>query len=214
MINQISPVNKVSTLEQATLILKDFITSGHLKPGEYLPPEIELSKQLGVGRSTLREAMKMLELQGFIRKILGVGVMVVEESDKAATDMLQMMLQRSGSSFKELAEVRSTIELKTTELAIRNATDDDIALIGECVEIMQGSITKQEEYIKADMNFHMAIAQASHNNLFTFILQSIRPLIQEMIESTLQGNHRLGYRHKVENQPPNPIASRTHRPLC
>jgi GntR family transcriptional repressor for pyruvate dehydrogenase complex len=186
---KLASIKKESMTEQSRQALKDFIINGSLKAGDFLPPEIELSKRLGIGRSTLREAVKTLELQGFVKKKQGVGVMVVEESDKAATDMLQLMLQRSGSSFKELHEVRFAIELKTVELAVKKAREKEIAQIGRYVEVMQDNITKQEEYIRADMNFHLAIAKASHNNLFSFILQTIRPLIEEMIESTLKHNH-------------------------
>jgi len=187
---QIKKIEKKTILEYSIESLRDLITNGSLKTGDFLPGEMELCKQLGVGRSTLREAIKTLEIQGFIKKKHGVGMMIVEESDKAAADMLQLMLRRKGSTMKDLIEVRYVNEIRTTELAAMNANPEDINAIEIQLATLKDNLTSREEYVKADIDFHMAIAKASKNEVYYFILNSIRPLIEEMIEETLKYNHK------------------------
>ena len=199
--DKIKSIKRESITERSTATLKDFIIKGRLKTGDFLPPELELSKRLGIGRTTLREAIKTLELQGFVKKKHGVGVMVVEESDKAAEDMLRLMLIRGKSSLKELFEVRYCLELKAVELAAINGTEEEIAEIESFVSIMQDSITRMDEYIEADIGFHLAIAKASHNNLLALILHAIRPLFEELFEATLKYDHHpersMNYHEKI-----------------
>ncbi|MGC9341152.1 MAG: FadR/GntR family transcriptional regulator [Bacteroidales bacterium] len=194
-------LKKQPITEQAVKVLNDYILNGNLKNGDYLPPEMELCKQLGIGRSSLREAVKILESQGMVRKRHGIGVMIVDESDKAIKVMLKLMLQRSGTTMEELIEVRYTNEIKTTELAALNATKEDIQEIEKHLEIMRSNLTSTEDYVKADIDFHMSIAKACHNRVFLLILQTIRPLIEEMIQETLKYNHRpensMKYHEKV-----------------
>ena len=188
--DNLNVVKRTPVIEQSIEILKAYIMEGNLKNGDFLPPEMELCKRLGIGRSTLREAIKILELQGFIRKKQGVGMMVVNESDRAALDMLQLMLKRNGSTMEELMDVRYVIEVRTAELAAINATPGDIREIEEHVFVMKNNIATQADYFKADIGFHLAIAKASHNSLFQFILHTIRPLIEEMIQETLKTGQR------------------------
>jgi len=186
----IDSIKRIPVIDQSIDVIKSYIMEGNLKTGDFLPPEMELCKQLGIGRSTLREAIKILEIQGFVRKKHGVGMMIVNESSQAALDMLQLMLIRNGSTMKELMEVRYAIELRTTKLAATNAGKVDIEEIERHVRIMQNNITTIKEYEKADINFHQAVAKASHNTVFEFILNTIHPLLEEMIHKTLKFEHR------------------------
>lgn len=187
---KIDSIKRIPVIDQSIDVIKSYIMGGNLKAGDFLPPEMELCKQLGIGRSTLREAIKILEIQGFVRKKHGVGMMIVNESDQAALDMLQLMLKRNGSTMEELIEVRYAIELRTTKLAAINATKADIEQIEMHVKIMQNNISTTEEYAKADIDFHQTVAKASHNTVFEFILKTIRPLLEEMIYETLKFEHR------------------------
>ncbi|MDB4297665.1 FadR family transcriptional regulator [Flavobacteriaceae bacterium] len=182
---KLKTIKRKPITEQSVEILKDFIMDGKLKSGDFLPPEMELCKQLGIGRSTLREAVKILELQGFVKKRHGVGVMVVEESYQAASDMLSLMLKRTNSSLLDIVETRNVIEVKTAELAALNATEDDLAVIEEYLIIMQNSKSSLEEYIIADVHFHIAIAKASKNTVLHFILDTIlQPFLEDVVKDT------------------------------
>lgn len=187
---KIQNIQKKKIIEQVIDILKDYILKGNLKNGDRLPTEMELCEQMGIGRSTLREAVKILEFQGFVRKSHGIGVIVVDESIRATTEMLQLMLIRKKITMEELLEVRYTNEIKTAELAAINANGDDLKEIERHLKTMRNNLSTVKEYTNADVEFHLAIAKASKNKLFALILQIIRPLLEEMIEQTLQINHK------------------------
>jgi GntR family transcriptional regulator, transcriptional repressor for pyruvate dehydrogenase complex len=191
---------KTKKIEQVTDILKDFILKGNYKNGDYIPTEMELCKQIGIGRSTLREAIKMLESQGFVYKNHGVGVMVVDESIRATTDMFHLMLIRKGFTLDELFDVRYCNEIRTSELAALNATSENIEEMEKFLQIMRNKSSTNEEYLNADVEFHLAIAKSSQNKIFTMILKIIRPLIEGMIQETLKYNHRPEYSLKFHEK--------------
>lgn len=208
-------IQRTRIIEKVIDVLKDFILQGNFKNGDYLPTEMELCKQMGIGRSTLREAVKILEYQGFVRKNHGVGVIVVDESLRATSDMLRLMLLRKGTTMEELIEVRYINEIRTAELAAVNATQENLEEIEKHLLTMRNSLSTNQEYLNADIEFHLAIAKASQNKLFTMILQIIRPLIEDMIRETLKEHHRpeqsLKFHEKIfisiKNKDPNLSAS-------
>jgi len=186
----IPTLHKTKIIEQVIEVIKDIILSNNFKNGDFLPPEMELCKQMGIGRSTLREAIKILEYQGFVKVNHGVGIMVVDESLRATSDMLRLMLIRKGTTMEELIEVRYINEIKTAELAAENATQENLEEIEKHLMTMRNNLSTNQEYLDADIEFHLAIAKASQNKILTMILQIIRPLIEDMIKETLKYDHR------------------------
>ena len=187
---QIQSIKRKSVTEQAVEILNDIIISRNLQPGDFLPSEAELCRQIGIGRSTLREAVKILESHGIVKKKHGAGVYVASEEHKAITDIFRMMLRSGNTSMEQLMEVRVVNEIKTAELAAKYATAEDIAEIERYLQIMRDIDTSTADYIAADIDFHVAIAKASGNRIFHLIMQTIRPLIAEMVGETLKADHR------------------------
>jgi GntR family transcriptional regulator, transcriptional repressor for pyruvate dehydrogenase complex len=188
--NTLSNIKRPKIIVEATESLKNHILNGNYSMGEYLPPEHELCHQMGIGRSTLREAVMTLETQGLVKKVHGVGVMVVDESLRVTSEMLKLMLLRKGYSMKELFEVRFVNEVKTAELAAQNARPSDLESIEKHLLTMRNCMSTNDEYLQADIDFHLAIAKASQNTVFTMILQIVRPLMEDMIIETLKYNHR------------------------
>jgi len=186
----IPTIHKTKVTAQVIEALKDFILGKDFTNGQFLPSELELCKHMGIGRSTLREAVMILESQGFVKKIHGVGVMVVDESFRATSEMLRLMLLRKGYTMKDLFEVRCTNEIRIAELAAIYATKENLDEIQKHLNVMRNSISTNLEYLNADIEFHQAIAIASQNKLFSMILQIVRPLMEDMIRETLKFNHR------------------------
>src|SRR6266498_314100 len=94
---ELHPVLKQGALcEWAVEHLTGLIMTGRLRVGDFLPPEPELCKQLGMSRATVREAVRMLEARGLIERRHGVGVIVVNRSHEATVSTISMMLQRNG----------------------------------------------------------------------------------------------------------------------
>jgi DNA-binding FadR family transcriptional regulator len=95
---------------QAKGVLLEYWLSGNIEPNSYLPSEAELCGKLGVGRTTLREAVKALESGGFVTRRHGKGRQVVDESHRATSDILQLLLKRKKASLRELLEARRIVE--------------------------------------------------------------------------------------------------------
>lgn len=182
-------------------MLTDLIVNRKVQTGDYLPPEHELCKKIGVGRSTLREAVKVLESKGLVKRLHGQGVKIVDESQRATANMLQLFMKRGGSTIAELIEVRNIIEVKGASLAAERATPQDLGAIRKALETMQLENVAIEEYAQADIDFHLAIAKATHNNVLTLMLETIRPMLHDVILATLQSNPQpekvLHYHEKI-----------------
>lgn len=190
-----------SLIEQASETLTKFIMDKKVLTGEFMPPEHELCKMLGVSRSTLREAVSILESKGLVKRLHGHGVQIVNESQRATTNMLQLLVKRNDATLNELIEVRTIFEIKSAELAAERATAEDLNLIKKYLEIMQTKGVSLNDYAKADIDFHVAVAKAAHNSVLILIIESIRPLLHDVIISTLQTNSRpeqsLHYHEKI-----------------
>lgn len=179
-----------SLVEQTSSLLINYIKAERSRPGEFLPSEIELCKKLGISRSTLREAEKILESKGLVKRLHGRGVQIVNESHQATSEMLQFMMQMNGTSTKELVEVRKIIEVQSVLLAAERATSEDIILMHEAINAMKSLGTSREDYINADLNFHLSIARATHNNVIYLIFNTIRPLLHSCIFRSVINNPR------------------------
>lgn len=190
-----------SLINQAYDTLTNFIIERKIQTGEFLPPEHELCKKLGIARSTLREAVKVLESKGFVKRLHGQGVQIVDESEQATSDMFQLFIRRGGSTINEVIEVRNIFEVQSAAIAAERATSQDITLIQETLQIMQAENVSLKEYAQADINFHLAIAKATHNSVLQLIFQSIKPMLYDVILATLQSNprpeHVLHYHEKI-----------------
>jgi len=163
-------IQKKSLADELAGILQQQISSGHYRLGDKLPIEPELMKQFGVGRSTVREAIKILANSGLLRVQQGVGTFV--EKPGVGKEAIDHRLQRA--DFKDLDEVRQLLEMKIAEKAAMNRSDQDIEAIKVHL-IARNEYAKQgqlEACIQADISFHLAIAKASGNEILADLYQS------------------------------------------
>jgi len=167
--------------------VKELIRSRQLKPHDRLPAERELAEQLGISRTILREAMKLLEQQGLISVQVGRGTFVSaidpqEISDTFAESLNIMMQQISQTrNFEHFFEVRMVIEIENARLAALRATDEDIHLLekhlADMVLYHESDIAR---FAQADTSYHQALAQATQNPLFVTLLLSITKLLLQI----------------------------------
>jgi GntR family transcriptional repressor for pyruvate dehydrogenase complex len=188
--NELEKLTKSPLVQRSADALTDLIIEGNLDTGSFLPTEQDLCGRLGVGRSTIREAIKIIEAKGLVERVHGVGVKIVDESQQAASNMLKLLFRRRGASIRELNEVRTIYEITAVKLAAERADDDDLNEIGKYLGAMQSIDTPSKEYIRADFSFHLAIARATHNNVLILIVETIRPLLEDMIFATLKSDPR------------------------
>jgi DNA-binding FadR family transcriptional regulator len=153
----------------ATLVARR-IVAGELSPGSTLPTEAELCEVYGVSRTTVREALKKLHGKGLIAGTTRAGTRVLPTSrwSQFDTDLLTWRLESGFDEalLEELYEIRVCFEPEACRIAAQHATAEDNLRIGRAFEAMAALRTEPEKLIEADLDFHMAIVDATHNRCF------------------------------------------------
>jgi DNA-binding FadR family transcriptional regulator len=163
-------IQKKSLADEVASRLSEQISLGQYKVNEQLPIEPELMKNFGVGRSTIREAIKILANSGLLRVQQGIGTFV----DQAIANREPMDLRLKRANVKDLDEVRQLLEMKIAELAALNRTESDIIAIRAHLENRKRAAKEGliDECIDADVQFHIAIALASKNEILADLYKS------------------------------------------
>lgn len=164
---------------QAAQQIRELIHTGELKRGERLPSERELSERLGVSRTVVREAIKMLRASGYVKVRMGVGSFVTEDPINILEDQLSYSKDPESKKIADLHQVREVLEPAVAALAAQNATAEDIRKMEAAVQEMEQNLSNGYRYIEADKLFHIALAEATKNSIFTILLNSIVDLLQE-----------------------------------
>ncbi len=176
------------------------ILSGELKLGEHLPSERELAEQFRVSRTAVREAVKTLSEKGLVQVRRGRGTFVTNGTSQAMRHSLGLMIkigQAEGS--RHLVEVREIFEPETAALAALRASDDQIAAMREAVATMDAALGDAETFIEGDLDFHLALAEASQNSVIPALIDSIVDLLREQrmaIFRVAGGPQRGQYHHQ------------------
>jgi GntR family transcriptional repressor for pyruvate dehydrogenase complex len=160
---------------------------GSWKGGEKIPPERDLCLQLGVGRASLREALKALEIMGMIEIRLGDGTYVCQRSDFFSRPLLWAIVGASGSDAdaRELVEARTLIETELAGLAAERASAADLKVMAEHLAAMEKAKKNPTEFVQADINFHLAVGQAASNTILMNALHLIRNLLQQWVLTSI-----------------------------
>lgn len=157
--------------------LQEDINSGKFKPGEKIPPEPELMKLYGVGRSTIREAIKTLAMSGILTVQQGSGTVVNTNLEGLS---IEQRIRRA--NLGDINAVRALLEKEIVRLAAENRSDEQVTVIGESLEARRRALLAEDPAatMEADISFHMAIARASGNSVladlyyhFTLILRDL-----------------------------------------
>jgi GntR family transcriptional regulator, transcriptional repressor for pyruvate dehydrogenase complex len=184
---------------QAAHQIRELIRTGELKKGDRLPSERELSDRLGVSRTVVREAIKMLRASGYVKVRMGVGSFVAEESVNILEDSLSNSNDPDYKKIADLHQVREVLEPAVAALAAQNATREDIEKMEAAIQIMEQNLSNGYRYIEGDKLFHIALAEATKNSVFTILLNSIVDLLQEarrLAISTPGAGERSSYYHR------------------
>ena len=171
--------------------LEHRILEGALKPGDRLPPERELALELGVSRPSLREAMQKLVFKGLLTTRHGGGTHVTDRLEAHFVDPWQDMLQGHPTLHRDLLEFRQLLESQAAYLAADRATDVDIARLDALHQALESHYATDDiaACIDADVAFHQAIAEASHNVLIGHLTASLMRVIHGHITGNLEHLH-------------------------
>ncbi len=168
--------------------LEQRILEGSLRPGDRLPPERELAEQMGVSRPSLREGLRKLASKGLISSRQGGGHYVTDVLQASFVEPWKEMISQHPALEQDLLEVRHILEGQAAELASERANDFDIRHIDAAFEKLEAAFESGElpECIKTDVDFHQAIAEASHNALIAHLSASLHRLIHDQVEQNLR----------------------------
>lgn len=186
--------------EQIVQQVEDSILKGQLKPGDQLPAERDLAQRFGVSRTAVREAVKTLREKGLVEAYSGRGTFVTNGTSQATRQSLDLMIrvnQQEGSA--NLAELRLVLEPDIAGLAAGRIEEQLLATMRDAVAEMDRNLHDPDGYVEADLDFHLALAEAVGNPLILSLLDSIVGLLREQrsrIFNVEGGPQRGQYHHK------------------
>jgi GntR family transcriptional repressor for pyruvate dehydrogenase complex len=172
------PVQPPTTFEETVERLGTAIRLGILGPGTRLPSERELADQLGISRSTLRQAITTLVQSGHLTSVRGRGggTFVVQEPPLAEGSPAGPVRE----DWHEVLDLRKAIEVGCATLAASLSAEEDVALMRDCVERMAAA-TEFDDYRRADVRFHIAIAQATRIPRLVALMTEVQAEVSEVI---------------------------------
>jgi GntR family transcriptional regulator, transcriptional repressor for pyruvate dehydrogenase complex len=162
----------------------------NLKPGDVLPPERELAQRFGVSRSSVRDAIRSLELIGLLEPQQGRGTVVCEPSADAVVGPLTAVILQKRELVRELLEVRKTVEPPLARRAAEHITGLQIHELEELLERQSSRVSNGELAIEEDNQFHYLIARAADNAVLLHIVDVLMETLHETREKSLQTGGR------------------------
>ena len=177
----LATTRRAGLVDQVIDQLRTAVTQGEWPIGERIPTETELVEQLGVGRNTVREAVRALAHTGLLEVRQGDGTYV-----RATSEVSGAIRRLCGSELREVLQVRRTLEVEGARLAAAERTDEEVAglwslLARREVELREG---RWQDFARTDAEFHCAVVGAGHNRLLTELYRGLTEVIAASIATT------------------------------
>ena len=170
--------------EEVAEAIHGMITSGQLKPGDKLDSVQQLAENFQVGRSAIREALTALRAMGLIEIRQGEGTYVKEFEPEQISFPLSTAILMNAQDIAHLLEVRKILESGTVFSAAQKRTESQLQTMEEALEEMKRANGDEELGEKADLQFHLAIAESSHNPLLINLVNHVSGLMGETMKET------------------------------
>lgn len=178
-----TPIKSTRVYEQVVEQIKQMIIEGTLKKGDKLPTERDLAEQLKVSRTSVREALRALEVVGLVESRQGAGNYIRESFENSLFEPMSMMFLLEKGTPLEILEFRKVLEVEAAVLAAARIEKEEIEVLGILLDKMK-ACDDEDRSITLDKEFHYTIAKASKNLLIINILQVISQLIDEFIKDS------------------------------
>jgi GntR family transcriptional repressor for pyruvate dehydrogenase complex len=191
------PLGQSSVVNLVIKRIKDAILTKELRLGDYLPTELELAANLGVSKTSVREAIKMLQARGVVEVKRGRGMKISENlgGDAIAPLIYKLLLERG--TFEEIIDFRIMFEEAYTIMAMDRATPEDISRIASTVEELELAIAENRQTALDDLAFHMEILRSTHNPLVIRVGETIMELFKVSIGYSVKHHPEIALRdHK------------------
>jgi GntR family transcriptional regulator, transcriptional repressor for pyruvate dehydrogenase complex len=181
-----APDEDALAAQRVVMHIERLIQGGQLKPGDRLPPERELSRQVGVSRPSLRAGLRSLAAVGIVEPRHGAGSFITAGPPKLSASPLSLMAALYGFTRDEMFEARCALEVAAAAHAAQRATGDDLALMAEEVAGMFASLLQPQAFLVHDVRFHRAVAQGSHNPVLAALVEMVSGLVYERRRLTVE----------------------------
>ncbi|MFJ3405539.1 FadR/GntR family transcriptional regulator [Promicromonospora sp. NPDC090134] len=177
----LATTHRAGLVDQVIEQLRTAVREGEWPVGERIPTEPELSEQLGVGRNTVREAVRALAHTGLLEVRQGDGTYV-----RATSEVSGAIRRLAGSELREVLQVRRTLEVEGARLAATERTEDDVAelralLARRATELAEA---RWEDFARTDAEFHRAVVRAGHNGLLTELYLGLTEVVTASVAAT------------------------------
>jgi len=179
-------IHRANVYEIVAERMLDDISEGRFAPGASLPPERELAQRFGVGRSSVREALRVLESHGVVRADRHAQFVVRNEAEMLIP-AVAMLVTLGHATLRDVHELRRSLEIEIAGLAASRRTDSDLKLINLAMERMKDSLGSRSATMQADLAFHEAVAAASHNRALT----AMSTAVCTTLSGTLRGSYHV-----------------------
>jgi GntR family transcriptional repressor for pyruvate dehydrogenase complex len=181
------PQIDTSTLvDRVTDEIRRMILTEELQPGDFLPTRKELAARFDVGLSTVHEAIQALTAVGMLESRPGKGTWVREDALHTLIHPAVVKTRLGELGNQKIYDARSVIEIALTEFAAQQATPEDIERIENAMSALEAAVQDDEAFVEADLEFHLAVARAGHNELLEQFYHLSRKLLSGVIADMMR----------------------------
>ncbi len=180
------PVKKTRVYEEIVVKVKDMIEKGKLHSGDQLPSERELAEVFNVSRSSVREALRSLESQGYLESRQGDGTYIARQPVDSLVSPLATVIFTEKDGQMELFEMRRLIEPHLAYLAAERATPKEITMLDKALELQEEEVARGESGTEVDKTFHYILAEAAKNKVLLRVIDNVMDLLAESRDKYLQ----------------------------
>ncbi|WP_370972073.1 FadR/GntR family transcriptional regulator [Amycolatopsis sp. cg9] len=177
----LATTRRAGLVDQVIEQLRTAVTQGEWPIGERIPTEAELVDQLGVGRNTVREAVRALAHTGLLEVRQGDGTYV-----RATSEVSGAIRRLCGSELREVLQVRRTLEVEGARLAAAERTEEEVAELWALLSRREAELRdgRWEDFARTDAEFHCAVVRAGHNRLLTELYRGLTEVITASVAAT------------------------------
>lgn len=180
-----SNISNKKVYEQVIEQIQDNIMDGTFKKGDKLPSERDLSETMGVSRTSIREALRVLETMGVVESRQGEGNFICSNIEKSLLQPLSMMFKLNEGSWSDIFELRNVLEIECARLSALRATELDYRELLDIIQKMEEETlnkNKTEVLVELDKNFHNLLSSISKNYLIESLFITTSNLFEKFIE--------------------------------
>jgi GntR family transcriptional repressor for pyruvate dehydrogenase complex len=190
-----TPVQQGSVVLHVIERIKEALLNKELRPGDYLPSETELAKSLGVGKTSIREAVKMLQALGIVEVKRGQGTIIRKTpGDEFINSIIFQFVVQDGDP-NDIIHLRMMFEPAYTVMAMQTATEEDVENLKAIHQHLEKSIKEGTQTAEEDMAFHRAILQCTHNPFVIWIGEAILQIFRTTMRRSMTLNPKATLDH-------------------